>query len=260
MNAKVDIATILSKLAATSDRVVMNPADIEKLLQQGVTFDPPPKRTLEESIDLLFSNRKQYAVDRAKILPPLPQMPYAVVSLYEEIVTCIIFGVYGAAITLSGILIEFVLKLCTYVREAGGYEHYDPDHWDGFEQITFGRAIKRAAKTGLLNPSQIADLNRFKNVVRNPYNHYNIRKITSTVVWDKVQIVKLDTGDVEEQKILAKDDPVIQALSKPLVDQRDVLRIFRICRRGDAGASYLGRAAARSGRASGPCAAVKRQL
>jgi hypothetical protein len=159
-------------------------------------------------------------------LPPIPQMPYAVASLYEEIVTCIIFGVYGAAITLSGILVEFVLKLCTHVREAGGYEQYDADHWDEFEQITFGGAIKRAAKAGLLNPTQIADLNRFKNVVRNPCNHYNIRKITASAVWDKVQVVKLDTGNVDEQKIWAKDNPVIQALSKPLVDQRDVLRIF----------------------------------
>ena len=67
-------------------------------------------------------------------------MPYAVMSLYEEIVICIIFGMY-----VSGILVEFVLKFCTYVREAGGYDHYDPDHWDQFEKIAFASAIKRAA-------------------------------------------------------------------------------------------------------------------
>jgi hypothetical protein len=134
--------------------------------------------------------------------------------------------VYGAAITLSGILVEFVLKHCTYVREAGGYTHYDSKHWDEFEQMTFGPAIKRAAKAGLLNPTQIADLDRFKNLVRNPYNHYNIRKITASAVWGKVQVFKLDTSDVEERTIAAKDDPVIQAQAKPLVDQRDILRIF----------------------------------
>jgi hypothetical protein len=121
MDNKLDIERILSKLAADADRIVANPADIEQWLKQGVKFDQIPKRTLEESIDLLFSTKKEQALERAKQLPALPQMPYAIASLYEEIVTCIIFGLYGAAITLSGILVEFVLKLCTYVREAGGY-------------------------------------------------------------------------------------------------------------------------------------------
>jgi hypothetical protein len=153
-------------------------------------------------------------------------MPYVVASLYGEIITCIIFGVYGAAITLSGILVEFVLKHCTYLREAGGYAHYDPKPWGEFEQMTFGPAIKRAAKAGLVNPTQIADLNRFKNVVRNPYNHYNIGKITASVVWERVQVVKLYTGAVEEKTIAAKDDPISQAHAKPFVDQAQVLRIF----------------------------------
>jgi hypothetical protein len=226
MDSPLDIESILSKLAADADRIIGNPADIDQLLKQGVKFDSAPKRTLEESIDLLFSTSKEYAVDRAKLLPPFPQMPYAVASLYGEIITCIIFGVYGAAITLSGIFVEFVLKHCTYIREAGGYANYDPKHWDEFEQITFGPAIRRAAKAGLLNEAQISDLNRFKDVVRNPYNHYNIRKITASVVWDKVQVVKLDTGAVDEKRIAAKDDPVIQAQAKPLVDQSQVLRIF----------------------------------
>ncbi len=149
MRNKVDIKSILSKLAADSDRIVVNPADFEQLLKQGVTFDQPPKRTLEESIDLLFSTQKQHALDRAKKLPSMPQMPPAVASLYQEIVTCIIFGLNGAAITLSGILVEFVLKLCTYVREAGGYEHYDPDQWDKFEKITLALLSNEQLRRGL---------------------------------------------------------------------------------------------------------------
>jgi hypothetical protein len=226
VDAKLDIESILSRLAADADRIIGNPVDIDQLVKQGVKFDQAPKRTLEESIDHLFSTAKEHAIERAKQLPALPEMPYAVASLYGEIITCIIFGVYGAAITLSGILVKFVLKHCTYLREAGGYAHYDPKHWEEFEQITFGPAIKRAAKTGLINPTQIADLNRFKYAVRNPYNHYNIRKITASVVWGKVQVVKLDTGAVEEKTIAAKDDPIIQAQAKPLVDQAQVLGIF----------------------------------
>ena len=38
-----DIESILSKLAADSDRIVLNPADFERLLKQGVAFDQPPR-------------------------------------------------------------------------------------------------------------------------------------------------------------------------------------------------------------------------
>jgi hypothetical protein len=89
MDDKVDIESILSKLAAGADRIIGNPADIEQLVKQGVKFDQAPKRTLEESVDLMFSATKEHALQRAKQLPPLPQMPYAVASLYEEIITCI---------------------------------------------------------------------------------------------------------------------------------------------------------------------------
>jgi hypothetical protein len=226
MDESVDLERILSRLAESSDRIVANPADIDRLRGQGIKFEEAPKRTIAESVDILFASKKKHAIDRAKLLPPTPQMPYAIMSLYEEIVTCIIFGVYGAAITLSGVLVEFVLKFVTYGHEAGGYSGYDPKHWDEFEEIPFGAAIGRAKKAGLINPTQVTDLERFKNIIRNPYNHYNIRKITSAVVWGKVQIVNLETGAVEEKTIEAKDDPVIQAQSKPFVDEEQVFRVF----------------------------------
>jgi hypothetical protein len=225
MDDKVDIANILSKLATRSNRIVVNPADVEALQKRGVKFDEPPKRTLEESIDLMFLQKKEGALDRAKQLPALPQIPYSITSLYEEIITCIIFGLYGAAITLSGILVEFVLKMSTLVHEAGGY-HYDPKQWDAFERITLAAAIKRASKAALITDIQVKQLTRFKDEVRNPYNHYNIKKITSAVVWEKVQVVNLETGAVEEKTIAAQDDPLIQAQAKPMVDQKRVFEIF----------------------------------
>jgi hypothetical protein len=191
MDDKVDIETILRKLAAQSDRIVTTPADVEALQKRGVKFGEPPRRTLEESVDLMFLQKKEGALNRAKQLPALPQMPYSITSLYEEIITCIIFSVYGAAITLSGILAEFVLKLSTLVNEAGGH-HYDQKQWDAFERLTLGAAINRASKAGLVTDVQVKHLTRFKDEVRNPYNHYNIKKITSAIVWEKVQIVNLD--------------------------------------------------------------------
>jgi hypothetical protein len=77
------------------------------------------------------------------------------------------------------------------VNEAGGH-HYDQKQWDAFERLTLGAAINRARKAGLVTDVQVKHLTRFKDEVRNPYNHYNIKKITSAIVWEKVQIVNLD--------------------------------------------------------------------
>ena len=98
--------------------------------------------------------------------------------------------------------------------------------WDEFERITLSRAIGRAKKAGLLDDDEEQDLISFKDTVRNPYNHYNIRKITSAVVAGKVKLMKLETGEVEEKDVAAKDDPVIQAHAKPFVDQHNVFRVF----------------------------------
>lgn len=228
MDEKVDLERVLSKLAADSHQIVANPSDIERLLREGIHVEQPPRRTLEESIDLLFSTRKQSALERAKELPTLPlKVPPSIASLYEEISTCIIFGLHGAAITLSGILVEFALKFATYIREAGGYSNYNPEHWDEFEQITFEPAVKRACAAGLITSKQAEDLRRFKKVIRNPYNHYNIRKIMANVVWDKVRILNLNTGTFEEKSIPVKDDPVLQAQAKPRVDSMQVFTVFR---------------------------------
>lgn len=222
-----DLERLLSRLAADADRIVANPSDMVELRQAGVRPQPPPRLSIEESVERLFSGRKECAVERAKALPLAPDpAPPAVVSLYDEIAESIVFGLHGAAITLSGVLVEFVLKYATYIREAGGFAKYDSDRWDEFERITFGPAIKRAKAAGLLTDQWTNDLQRFKELVRNPYSHYYIRKITSGGVWDKVKVVNLATASFEEKTIAVKDDPVLQAQAKPIVDSMHVYKVF----------------------------------
>jgi hypothetical protein len=207
--------------------MVANPADLERLLQAGVQLQVVPRLSIEESVPRLFSERQTGAVERAKALPVAPTLaPPAVASLYDEIAECIVFGMHGAAITLSGVLVEFVLKYATYIREAGGFANYDPVRWDEFERITFDPAITRAKAAGLLTDQWTDDLQRFKRLVRNPYSHYNIRKITSCVVWRNVKVVNVSTASLEEKTIPAKDDPVLQAQAKPIVDSAQVYTVF----------------------------------
>src|SRR2546423_130547 len=102
---------LLSELAENAE-ATLNPVTEERLKSKGIKIAKPPKRTLEESISLIFSEEhKGKALDIAKKLPEPPAIPVpSIQSLYNEIREAIILGLNGAAITLSGVLVEFALK------------------------------------------------------------------------------------------------------------------------------------------------------
>ena len=213
----------LDELAEGSDTIIANPNDIEKLKDQGLPIRVVPSKTIPE----LFQERLKSALDIAQYLPILPdRLPPAIKSLYQEIRECIFFGLNSAAITLSGNLIEFTLKHVTYVKEVGGYQKYDSKKWDEFETIEFGKSINRAKKNGLLPSKMAKQLHSFREDIRNPYSHYNIKKITQDVIAGKVKKINLSTGEIEEADIPAKDNPMIQAQVKPWIDQQRVLDVF----------------------------------
>ncbi len=218
-----DIRKRLSELAEGSDVILANPELIDKLKEQGLPFKVVPSQTISE----LFQERLRFALEVVNHLPILPtNLPFAIQSLYQEIRECIFFGLFGAAITLSGNVIEFTLKHTTYVKEIGGYQQYDPSRWDDFETIEFGDAINRAKRAGLLPSEMAKQLQSFREDIRNPYSHYNIKKITEDVVAGRVRILDVSSGKIEEADIPAKDSPSIQAQVKPWVDQQMVLSVF----------------------------------
>jgi len=219
-----DLKKKLGNLASGADVIILNPEDIEKLKKQGLPFRTVPSKTINE----LFEERLKSAIEVTKHLPELPtNLPPAIKSLYQEIRECIIFGLNGAAITLSGNLIEFTLKHATYIKEVGDYQKYDSSKWDEFEKIEFGDAINRAKRAGLVTSKLAKQLQSFREDIRNPYNHYNIKKITKDVIAGKVKKVNLATGEIEKMDIPAKDSPAIQAQAKPWVDQHRVLGVFQ---------------------------------
>jgi len=223
---KTEIQKSMEQLAKGADTIIASPATIEKLRNQGLPLESAPAPTLEER----FQARKASAKDVVQFLPELPPVELlspAIKSLYEEIIDCILFGLNGAAITLSGNLIEFTLKHVTFVKEAGGYQNYDPDKWDQFEKIDFSNAIGRAKRAGLLDSKMRKRLHEFREDIRNPYSHYNIRKITRNVIAGHVKVFNLETGEYDEQDIPAEQNPTIQAVAKPLIDKRNVLFVFQ---------------------------------
>ena len=220
-----DIKEKLDKWVEGCDTIVTSPETVRKLQDQGLPFEVVPAKTIEE----LFEQKKLAAAEIIKRLPPIPDeldLPHAVKCLYQEILECILCGLNGAAITLCGNLIEFVLKHTTFICEQGGYQNYDAGKWDQFEEMDLSNAIGRAKKQCLLEAKMAKRLSEFREDIRNPYSHFNIKKITENVVAGKVKVVDLEDGSEEIRDIQAKDNPSIQALVKPWVDGQNVLNVF----------------------------------
>jgi hypothetical protein len=218
-----DISKLIDELAKNSDRILINPNDLELLKKQGLLINTIPPQTINE----LFEERKKNAFIRIKELPPLPEnVQPEIQALYQEIRESILFGLDGAAITMSSILIELILKHATFIKEAGGYQKADPEKWDEFEKMELCAAIKRAENVGLLDSKMAERLHSFRATIRNPYNHYNIKKITQDVVAEKVKRLDIKTGEVKEIDIPAKESPMIWAQVKPIVDKKYVLSVF----------------------------------
>lgn len=218
-----EIKKLMDELAKNSDRIIVNPKELQRLINQGLPIKTIPAQT----IDKLFEERKENAYLKVKMFPPLPEeVQPAIQALYQEIRECIFFGLNGAAITMSSILIEFMLKHAIFIKEAGGYQKADPEKWDEFEKMQLSPAINRAKRVGLLDSEMAKRLHSFRETIRNPYNHFNIKKITQNVVAEKVKRLDTETGEVKEIDIPAKDSPMIQAQAKPIVDEHYVLSVF----------------------------------
>lgn len=219
-----DIEKIMYELAKDSDMIIVNPETLEELKRLGIPSGVIPAPTIEE----LFEKRRKNAIVKVKQLPALPQdLPLAIQALYQEIRECIFFGLNGAAITMSSILIEFVLKHTTFIKESGGYQNADPQKWDEFESMEFCAAINRAKKAGLLDSEMAKRLHSFREMIRNPYLHYNIKKITENVVVKKAKQASTQAGEIKEIDIEAKNSPMIQEQVKPFMDEHHVMRVFR---------------------------------
>lgn len=222
-----DINQFLSNLVKGSTHIIVSPKTLKDLIAQGAKFDLPSNKTTEELIVDLFEARKKQALE-LKIyekFPSVPNIPVpTIISIYDEIRECILLGLNGAAISLSAVLVEYSLKNAI-VRFNYGHT-YNKQEWDRVEDMEMSTAIAEANKLGILNNIWLKVLNDFCDDVRNPYLHYNIKKITRKVVAGKTKRTDLNSGQTTEEDILAEDNPVVWTLAKKFVDREYVLHAF----------------------------------
>ncbi len=206
-----------------------SPSNYKKIKEWGVNIsDGSGIMPWEEFVEKVFSDeQKTKALERAKTIPELPNIPLPIIKgIYREILKCITLGMNGAAITLSCILVEYMLRFASYKVEIGAFKRYDQSKWDKLEKETFGPSIERADNNGLLTDDRKTSLVDFKNKIRNPYLHYNIKKITAGVILRNVTRINMKTGDSEQIDISADSDPTVQPDAKVFVDEQEVLNVF----------------------------------
>ncbi len=220
-----DINSLLSELAEGATHIISNPDTIEKLQTHGFPFDKPEPKTLEQVVDDLFTKRKSGALTNISKFPSAPNIAIPVIGfLYDEIRECILFGLYGAAISLSAVLVEFSLKEAIVKNKHG--KTYNQTEWNRIEGIELGPTIAEAKSDGIIDDEMKEALISFKNTVRNPYLHYNIKKITKNVAANKVQKIDVTIGTAEEVNLLAKDNPIVWSFAKKFVDRETVFDVF----------------------------------
>lgn len=223
-----DINQFLTDLVKGSTHIIASPKTIKDMISQGVKFDEPStKKSSEELISDLFDQRKEQAL-KLKLFNDFPQAPNiatpTITSLYDEIRECILLGLNGAAISLSAVLVEFSLKHAIVKFNKG--KEYDKNEWDRIENIELAEAVIEAKRLGILNDIWVNLLTDFKDNLRNPYLHYNIKKITRNVIAGKTKRLEIATKKVTEEDIPAEDNPVVWTLAKKFVDREHVLNAF----------------------------------
>lgn len=223
-----DINTLLTKLLKESDATVIitNPDTLSELQKDGLRLDQPSLITSQELINKLFEVKKKSALDVLNTIPAIPNVPNPVIGfLWKEITECVLFGNNGAAISLSAVLVEYVLKEAIFKNKHG--KKYNAEEWNRIEKIEFGTAIDESSKVGILsNKVTTKKFLDFKNNIRNPYLHYNIKKITKGVCLDKVKKLDIKTQKVEEVQLDTENDPILWPYAKKFVDKNRLKEVL----------------------------------
>ena len=233
----IDIADFKRKLemmmkdAGPNSVIMMDPQILEKLYSSGdPSFVMMPTKTPKEIVADIYEQRKLIALELADKIPLiLDKTRPSIQTLHDEIRECIYFGQYGAAITLCGILVEYTLKYVTYCWDIPERSiAFDCKKWDDIVEGTlFEGAINKALGMQIISGTESEALKAFKNAVRNPYSHYNIRKLVKDVI---VPSQRMDVGKnaIETVENMAGEDPAFFHLAKKWIDDKSVAGIYRI--------------------------------
>jgi len=95
----------------------------------------------------------------------LPHMEPRLRQTYMDTFCVTMMGFWNVSIIMQGVLLETLVKEIIFAKEKKDF------------QRPFGDAINRCEKKGYLEAAEISFLKRFKDEIRNTYQHVDIKKI-----------------------------------------------------------------------------------
>ncbi|MDH5389829.1 MAG: hypothetical protein OEY39_01100 [Candidatus Bathyarchaeota archaeon] len=95
----------------------------------------------------------------------LPHMEPQLRQVYMDTYFITMMGFWNVSIIMQGVLLETLVKEIIFAKEKKEF------------QKPFGDAIDRCEKKGYLSDEEIRFLRRFKDEIRNPYQHVDVKKI-----------------------------------------------------------------------------------
>ena len=179
-----------------------------------------------------FDTWKNNAYDLFPLLrPPLYQNDLAnprLSFLYEDCYHSLLIGRYNASIVLIGVLLEAIMKERIYLK--CGVDFKGP----------YGSCLKKIESERLMEPKDIFFLKKFKDEVRNLYQHSDESSILRGAfvrAWpieikdlslDKLEKVQKDiiTGKLKPKLFSAADTPAIRSVVKQFYDRDRAISLF----------------------------------
>lgn len=195
MNQNERLKKTMDELAKDGNFIVVNPETLQKLKDRGLPVESkfiPYKDYLEK----LFAEKRRVAESEMNDFPALSDDigNVAISSLYEEIRECYAFGLYGAVIILSIILLEISFKYVIFKER----KRSDPNSkWEDIESLNFVSVVNNLSTLSKLTTEEKAVLVKFNVEIRNPYIHYNLQKLVADIGIEKLPMIDTETAEVE---------------------------------------------------------------
>jgi len=140
----------------------------------------------------------------------LPSMEPRLRQVYIDTYCVTMMGFWNVSIIMQGVLLETLVKEIIFVKEKKDFRG------------SFGYAISRCEKKGYLTDVEIKFLRRFKDEIRNLYQHVDVKKIAGE---RKVRAWKIPLKKEKLAESLLKDiEKVIKGEAGPakLMSYRDI--------------------------------------
>lgn len=218
----------LDELAKDASFIIVNPETLEKLKGKGL---PIESRfiTYKEYLNKLFDEKRKIADDIIGNFPAISEKlaNASVKSLYEEVRECYALGLFGATITLSVILLELSFKYKIFSER----EKSDPSaRWEEIEKLDFTASVKNLKNLGKITEPEKKELDKFNTEIRNPYIHYNLRKLVNGVFVEKMPMIDTATGEIKTlENVDVSKHQYLWFSGKKFRDKREVDGILQFC-------------------------------